>query len=109
MRIGHCQAVSAPGEFEKNLETVVKGLERAERERVEILCFPECFLTGYQDTEAEVRKAAFAAEAPPMMKLLDRTRRFGATVIVGFNETRGADLYNTAVVIHKGHILGSYS
>src|SRR5207344_2885255 len=107
--IGHCQAVSVPGEFEKNLESVGKALERAERERVEILCFPECFLTGYQDTEAEVRKAAFAADAPQMIKLLDRTRRFNATAIVGYNEVRGADLYNTAVVIHKGHLLGSYS
>jgi predicted amidohydrolase len=109
VRIGHCQAVSVPGEFERNLETVVKSLERAERERVEILCFPECLLTGYQDTEAEVRKSAFAANAPQMMKLLDRTRRFSATAIVGYNEVRGPDLYNTAVVIHKGHVLGSYS
>src|SRR5436305_1726494 len=109
MRIGHCQAVSVPGGFEKNFETVVKALERAGRERVEFLCFPEGFLTGYQDTEVEVQKSAFAADAAPMMKLLDRTRRFNATAIVGYNEVRGADLYNTAVVIHKGHILGSYS
>src|SRR2546423_1771319 len=109
MRIGHCQLVSAPGEFDANLDKVVRGLERAERERVEILCFPECFLTGYQDTEEAVRKSAFAADAPPMMKLLDRTRRSSATCIVGYNEKRGDDLYNTAVVLHKGHILGSYS
>src|SRR5262245_12918157 len=109
MRIGHCQAVSVPGEFEKNLETVVKALERAEREGVEILCFPECFLTGYQDTEAEVRKSALAADAPAMMNRLDSPRRFNATAIVGYNEVRAADLYNTAVVIHKGHVLGSYS
>lgn len=109
MRIGHCQLVSAPGDFDGNLDKVVKGLERADRDRVEIVCFPECFLTGYQDTEEEVRKSAFAADAPPMMKLLDRTQRFAATAIVGYNEKRGADLYNTAVVLHKGHILGSYS
>src|SRR5438067_10553233 len=109
MRIGHCQLVSAPGDFASNLDKVVKGLERAERERVEIVCFPECFLTGYQDTEEEVRKWAFAADAPQMMKLLDRTKRFSATCIVGYNEKRGNDLFNTAVVLHKGHILGTYS
>ena len=52
---------------------------------------------------------AFAADSPQMMKLLDRTQRFSSTCIVGYNEKRGADLYNTAVVLHKGHILGSYS
>jgi len=109
MRIGHCQLVSAPGNFEANLDKLVKGLERADRERVEIVCFPECFLTGYEDTEEAVRKSAFAADSAPMMKLLDRTQKFSATCIVGYNEKRGPDLYNTAVVLHKGHILGSYS
>jgi predicted amidohydrolase len=109
MRIGHCQLVSAPGDFDGNLAKVVKGLERADRDRVEVVCFPECFLTGYEDTEAAVRQSAFAADSPQMMKLLDRSQRFSATFIVGYNEKRGADLYNTAVVVHKGHILGSYS
>jgi predicted amidohydrolase len=106
MRIGHCQFESGPGDFDGNLDKVVKGLERADRERVEIVCFPECFLTGYEDTEEAVRKSAFAADSPRMMKLLDRTRRFSATCIVGYNEVRGKDLYNTAVVLHKGHVLG---
>jgi len=109
MRIGHCQLVSAPGEFEGNLAKVIKGLEQADRERVQIVCFPECFLTGYEDTETAVRKSAFAANSPQIMKLLDRTQRFSATFVVGYNEKRGADLYNTALVVHKGHILGSYS
>ena len=44
-----------------------------------------------------------------MMKVLDATSRFSAVTIVGFNETRGADLFNTVVVAHKGHLLGTYS
>jgi len=109
MRIGHCQLVSVPLDFEANLANLVRHMERADRDRVEIVSFPECFLTGYMDTEEEVRKAAFAADAPQMMKLIDKTSRFNATCIVGYNELRGKDLYNTAVVLHKGHILGSYS
>ena len=109
MRIGHCQLESRLGEFDANLEKVVKGLERADKERVEVVSFPECFLTGYPDKEEVVRKSAFAVDAPPMMKLLDKTAKFEATYIVGFNELRGKDLYNTAVVVQKGHILGTYS
>jgi predicted amidohydrolase len=109
MRIGHCQLESKTGDFEANLGKVVRGLERADRDRVEIVCFPECFLTGYPDREEVVRKSAFAVDSPQMMKLLDRTGRFEATYIVGFNELRGNDLYNTAAVVQKGHILGTYS
>lgn len=109
MRIGHCQLESRTGDFDANLAKVVKGLERADKERVEIVCFPECFLTGYPDKEEVVRKSAFAVDSPQMMTLLDKTGRFDATYIVGFNEVRGPDLYNTAVVVHKGHVLGTYS
>jgi predicted amidohydrolase len=109
LRIGHCQLESKCGAFETNLGKVVQGLERADREHVEIVCFPECFLTGYPDTEAPARKDAFAIDSPSMLKLLDRTSRFEATCIVGFNERRGQDLYNTAAVIHQGRVLGRYS
>ena len=109
MRIGHCQLETRCGDFEGNLAKLVKGLERAARERVEIVCFPECFLTGYPDTEELARKHAFAASSPQVLKLLDRSARFDATLIVGFNELRGKDLYNTALVARKGHLLGTYS
>ena len=109
MRIGHCQLESILGDFEANLAKVIKGLERADRERVAVVSFPECFLTGYPDREEIVRKSAFAVDSPQMMKLLDRTAKFEATYIVGFNELRGNDLFNTAVVVQKGHILGTYS
>ena len=109
MRIGHWQLESKYGEFEENLAKVVKGLEQAQRERVEVVCFPECFLTGYPDTEELARKNAFALDSPEALKVLDRTARFDPTFIVGFNELRGRDLYNTAAVLHKGHLLGTYS
>jgi predicted amidohydrolase len=109
MRIGHYQIECKNGDFEANLAKVVKGAERAEKERVEVLCFPECVLTGYQDKEEVVRKHAFAADSAQIMKLLDRTSKFDVTLIVGFNEVRGKDLFNTAVVVYKGHILGTYS
>ena len=109
MRIGHCQFVSKPGDFETNLAKLVQGLEKAQKDRLEIVSFPECFLTGYQDREEEVRKHAFAADSTKMMQVLDKTSRFDPTVIVGFNELRGKDLYNTCVVVQKGHVLGLYS
>jgi predicted amidohydrolase len=51
-----------PGDFEGNLAKVVKGLEQADHERVQVVSFPECFLTGYQDTEAVARAAAVEAD-----------------------------------------------
>lgn len=109
MRIGHCQLDSQLGDFAGNLRKVITGLERADRERVDIVCFPECFLTGYPDDGDIARQGAFAVNSPQMMDVLSQTSGFEALFIVGFNELRDNDLYNTAAVIHKGHLLGTYS
>src|SRR6185369_8726910 len=86
MRIAHCQFETWVGEFEHNLKRVEEGLARAEAERVEIVSFPECFLTGYPDTEGAARSGAFTVDSAEMMKVLDLTNRFDPTLIVGFNE-----------------------
>jgi predicted amidohydrolase len=109
MRIGHCQADSRLGDFKGNLDRLISGMEKADSERVEIVSFPECFLTGYPDTEELAREGAFGLNSPQMTTLLDASSRFESALIVGFNESRGPDLYNTAVVCHKGHLLGHYS
>ena len=109
MRIAHCQFETWVGEFEHNLKRVEEGLSRAEAERAEIVSFPECFLTGYPDTEDAARRGAFAVDSAQLAKVLDLTNRFDPTLIVGFNELRGADLYNTALIAHRGHLLGTYS
>lgn len=109
MRIAHCQLETKCGDFDANMKKFADGLARADQERVQIVCFPECFLTGYPDTEKLARRDAFAVDSPQMMRVLDRTSNFQATAIVGFNEVRGRDLYNTAAVVHKGHLLGTYS
>ncbi len=64
MRIGHCQLDSQLGDFDGNLQKVVAGLERADREQVDIVSFPECFLTGYPDKGDVARRDAFAIDSP---------------------------------------------
>ena len=109
MRIGHWQLDSQLGDFAGNLAKVVTGLERADRDRVDLVCFPECFLTGYPDDAATARNDAFSLDSAQMMRLLGETSHFEAAFIVGFNELRGDDLYNTAAVVSKGHLLGHFS
>jgi 5-aminopentanamidase len=109
MKIAHCQFEPWVGEFDRNLSRFEDGLKRADAERADIVSFPECFLTGYPDSEDVVRKVAFTADSPQMSRVLDVTSRHDALAIVGFNEARGADLYNTAAIVHRGHLLGLYS
>lgn len=109
MKIAHCQFESWCGDFDHNLKRFEEGLRKADEAGAAIVTFPECFLTGYPDKEEAARAGAFANDSNSMMRVLDATSRHEALAIVGYNELRGPDLYNTVVVAHRGHLLGTYS
>jgi len=109
MKIAHCQFEPWVGDFDHNFSRFEEGLKRADAEGAKIVSFPECFFTGYPDTEAMARQGAFAADSPQMKRILDVTARHAAVANAGFNELRGSELYNTVVVAHHGQKLGLYS
>ena len=47
VRIGHYQCICHQGDFEKNLQPVIHGLELAAQANLDIVSFPESLLTGY--------------------------------------------------------------
>jgi predicted amidohydrolase len=109
MRVGHYQFEVAPGNLKENQEKILHGLELADRRGVEIVSFPECGLCGYFDQEEPTRRSALRIDGPEIRSLLEQTGHFSATCIIGFQEARGSDLYNSALVAEGGRLLGVYS
>lgn len=109
LRVGHYQCECSPGDYAKNIAKVVVGLEYAERERLDIMAFPESFLTGYFSEMEKFQRWSWAADGPEMRGFLGEVRRFPTLFIVGFNERRDGKIYNSAAVVERGGILGIYS
>lgn len=109
VRVGHYQCVCRQGDFEANLTTVQKGLNQATDAKLDIVSFPECFLTGYFAQEKDARVNAFAVDSPQMKRVLAMTAGCDTVLLVGFNELRDDKLYNTVAVIERGKLLGRYS
>jgi predicted amidohydrolase len=109
VRIGHYQCICRQGDFEANLKKVIEGLELASQAKLDIVSFPESFLTGYYPTEEDARANSFAIDSPEMRRVLEQTARFESIFMVGFNEVRGGRLRNTVAVIERGELLGRYS
>ena len=109
LKIGHCQLPCTAGNYAVNVEKVLAGLEEAASERIDILSFPECFLTGYFRSAEQARRHSFCVDGPEIAALLRRTAHIETTFIVGFNELRGEELYNTVLVAERGVLLGIYS
>lgn len=109
VRIGHYQCECRQGDFDANVKKVLEGLQLAADARLDIVSFPESLLTGYFRNEADAREHCFSIDSPQMKLVLDRTAKFPMLFMVGFNELRGEDLYNTVAVIERGRLLGRYS
>ncbi len=109
MRIGHYQCFCQSGDFEANLATVRNGLEMAAERGLDIVSFPECFLAGYWADEDEARKQAWPLDSPQTEHVLNTTAEYPSMFMVGFNELRGEDLYNTVLLAEGGKLIGHYS
>lgn len=109
VRIGHYQCMCRQGDFEANLATVLHGLELAAEARLQIMTFPESFLTGYLAKRDDAWQHSFTQDSAEMRQVLKRTARFDILFMVGFNERRGDEIFNTVAVIDRGRLLGTYS
>ena len=109
MKIGHCQMACATGDVATNLNAVLRGLAWAAEEKLAIVSFPESFLTGYFDSKDSARCHMLATDGPEIAGLLTRSKDFTATFMVGYNEARGREIYNTVLIAEQGRLLGTYS
>ena len=89
-----------------NVQQIESIVAQAEGRGVEVLVTPELSLTGYtcQDLFREQLLLDKAEEG--ILQLLDFTRKLDIIIVVGCPVVINALLYNCAVVIQRGQILG---
>jgi predicted amidohydrolase len=73
-----------------------------------LLCFPEGFLQGYLTDEASARRHALDLGGADFRQVLERFDPCGPTIVMGVIEIDAGRLFNTAVVIQQGAVLGRY-
>ena len=79
-----------------------------EQKGVEILCCPEAVLGGLADYVDDPSNVALEVSNGQLTRLLEPLSSQTVTTIVGFTETYGARLYNSAAVFHQGSVVGVY-
>ena len=74
-------------------------------DRIDFLCLPEGFLTGYYSEENLAEKCV-RDKGETFCILARNDQGVLVTVIVGFNEASGDDLFDSAAVIENGQLIG---
>lgn len=90
------------------LEQIVRYAKMADKQDVDVLCFPECYLQGYTRDKQLAEHRAIGLEDTTFRTLLGRTAAYNVTLIIGLIERDEFKLYNTAAVIRRGELLGTY-
>ncbi|HEX4182001.1 MAG TPA: carbon-nitrogen hydrolase family protein [Caulobacteraceae bacterium] len=95
-------------DVEASLAWAARLAERADAEGAALLVLPEGFLQGYLTDEAPARAAAMDLASPRFEAVLDALRGRECMLVMGLIEVEGDRLYNTAVVIRRGALIGRY-
>lgn len=93
------------GDVKSNLQKVEMALDRVAKQGVELAVLPEMWSAGYDYK----RLAQHAAETPRVLDALcEKSEAHGLVIVGSLPEGQEGKLYNTAYVIDKGQVVGSY-
>lgn len=94
------------GDVEKNTKAIIDAIEEYSIKRVKVLVFPELCLSGYTASDLFYMDTLLKACEKSLVKIADNTVNCDTLVFVGSPLKRNGKLYNCAVAICKGKILG---
>ena len=90
-----------------NLKQILSLAKQAEQEKVQVLCFPELCITGYTCGDLFFQRQLLHDAEKALSQLLLDTLGLSCVVIVGMPVRTGNTLFNVALVIQGGRILGA--
>lgn len=108
VRIAAAQTCEYREDIEAALDCVANVAAHAETENVSLLCFPEGFLQGYLTDESSARRHALNLATPSLAAVIGRFPKTGPMIVVGLIEEDNGRLFNTALVVEHGSVVGRY-
>ncbi|MEW5979861.1 MAG: carbon-nitrogen hydrolase family protein [Acidobacteriota bacterium] len=94
---------------ERNLSSILIWLRVAAKEGASLVVFPECSLTGYCfESLQEAIPYAEPVPGPSTERVARECQELDVHVIMGLIEQMDGHVYNAAVLIGPGRVIGSY-
>ena len=106
IRVAAATPVASVGDTMANAAATIALAEQAHGEGVDLIVFPELNLTSYAIDDLHLQTAQHHATRAAIAQLVEASARLSPVLIVGAALPRGGRLYNSAVVIARGRILG---
>lgn len=108
LNIAAYQGIPIEGDIEKALQRTIEIAKVADSQNIDILCLPECFLSGYFETKTNALANSIDLQSNFFNQILESFKDIKTTVLLGLNELSNDDIYNTVVIIENGKCLEKY-
>jgi NAD+ synthase (glutamine-hydrolysing) len=110
MKIAIAQLDPTVGDVAGNLAKVKQALEQTKSDNPDLIVFPELFLTGYPPKDLLERPGFLATVRTGLEEAVKRSVEYEAGILLGAptpnGKHSGKGLYNSAVLIHRGAVIG---
>lgn len=90
---------------QSNLDIALQEIEKAKQNKVQLLVFPELFLSGYTCGDLFLQTALQDACKTALTAICRQTENSALVVIIGLPLKFGASLYNCAAVVQNGMVV----
>ncbi len=107
-KIAACQVPEVQTDRDEAVRWMQLYGRRASTEGARLVCFPECFLQGYLTDERAARREAISLDSSDFDAVLEQLKSVEATMVFGLIEVDAGTLFNTAVVVQRGQLVGRY-
>ncbi len=94
------------GNVEYNTNEIIKKLDESVKNSTDVIVFPELCLTGYTCADLFFQKPLLNATNNAIKTLLEKSKTVSGIIIIGAPLDIQGQLYNCAVVINNGEVLG---
>ena len=106
LRISLAQINPVVGDLPGNVRKIVSFIRKAQRQKAEIVAFPELAVTGYPPEDLLLKPQFIKDNINALNKVKAATKNI--TAIVGFVDSKKERLFNAAAVISDGRLIDVY-
>jgi NAD+ synthase (glutamine-hydrolysing) len=106
LRIGAAVPVLRVADVDFNVGTIIDFMRKASNDGVQVLVFPEMAITGYTIGDLVQHQALLLKAKKGLDEILNESAGSTMVVIVGMPLVVEQKIFNCAVLLNSGHILG---
>lgn len=105
-RVAACTIISSVADPSANATAIIDAARACHEKSVAVAVFPELCLSGYAIEDLLLQDALLDAVERGLATVVQASAGFMSVLVVGAPLRQGGRIYNCAVVIHRGRVLG---